>query len=935
MALERGTRLGAYEVESAIGAGGMGEVYKARDTRLNRTVAIKVLPPHWAGSPEMKQRFEREAQVIASLNHPHICTLHDIGHESPAGEVSPVDFLVMEHLEGETLAARLERGPLTVDEALQVAIQIADAIDKAHRHGVVHRDLKPGNIFLARGAGPSDPPLAKLLDFGLARLNPEMGRAQSTPTPAGGQLTSPGAILGTLQYMSPEQLEGVDADPRSDIFAFGVVVHEMITGRKTFEGKSRVLLMSAIATAEPAPLSRVQHGVPAALEHIVMTCLAKDPSERWQSARDLLAALQLVAEGGSDESSGVGVASGARSRRLIAAVVLAGGFCVVAAASVAAAVYVRSKGDPGEIRFRLPIGTTAEPEQVLTPNFSEGDMALSPDGRTLAFVARADFQEAWSLFVRPVGSISPRKLTAASEGAMPFWSADGSWIGFAAGNRLKKVEASGGPAQDLAQVADFKGGTWNSEGTILFGSSKGLFRVSAQGGTPEAVTTVGAAEAGHFWPHFLPDGRRFVYLGWSSKAEDRAILAGEIGSKATTRVMPSESRAAFVAPGYLIYLRESAAYARRFDPETQAVSGEPIRIADNVIVNASNGNGPFASSQNGVMAYLHGSGPGGIGLGDLTAETAPWQMAWMSPAGGFIETVGPPGTYRGAEVSPDGTRVAVHRHEGAGGNVLILEPGNTVTPLTFDTTRHSSNPIWSPRGDRVVYCAQADGKWGLYEKSSNGSEEEKRLYESTLPIAPFSWAPDGSRIVFGVQDPKTAGDLWVLSVADRKATPILNSIEHETFGQISHDGRWLAYVATRDGRKEIFVRPFPAGAVQWQVSTGGGDRPRWGLQDRELFFHELSSTGGIFATVLSSIVKTSGAAFVSERPKPAVSVVTFTLPHEGGEYPLYAVHPKGLGFLVTLASVSPELAGGGAAGPPSPDPIRTLVVANHWTSSLK
>ena len=931
MNLAPGTRLGSYEVQASIGAGGMGEVYRGRDTRLDRTVAIKVLPSHWAGTPEMKQRFEREAQAIAALNHPHICTLHDIGHEPATAESPGIDFLVMEHLDGETLAARLASGPLDVDDALSVAIQVADALDKAHRHGIVHRDLKPGNIFLVRGATPAEPPIAKLLDFGLARLNTEPPRAQTTPTPTARQLTTPGAILGTLQYMSPEQLEGADADARSDIFAFGTVVHEMITGRKTFEGKSRVLLMSAIATAEPTPLSDISRRVPPALEHVIAMCLAKDPADRWQSSRDLLAALELVADGGADP----GHASAAPvkpSRRLLWAA-LAAGFVIVAAASVTAAAYIRGAQDPGAIRIRVPITLTAEPLQVPSVDHSGADLALSPDGRTIAYVARASLGDSWSLYVRPIDSISPTRVTAVNQNAMPFFSGDGRWLGFVVDGRLKKVEASGGPAQDLAPAPDFAGGTWNAEGTIIFGSSKGLFRVSAEGGPPVALTTTNPVDGGHFWPHFLPDGRRYVYLAWSAKPEERAIVAGELDSKKSTRVMLSESRAAFVEPGYLVFMRESAAYARRFDRQSMAVSGEPIRIADNVFANAPNGQGPFASSPNGVIAYLHGvrdlTALGGLAA--LTTTTAASQLVWMGRNGGLTEIVGPPGFYRGVEVSPDGRRVAVHRHEGAGGAVVILDPQKDLTILTFDASRDSSNPIWSPGGERIAYSARAGGKWGLYQVLANGGGMEEILYQSDYPLAPYSWSPDGTRIVFGVQDPKTGSDLWVYPfTGDRKATPIVNSPEHESHGQISHDGKWLAYVTTLQSRKEIFVRPFPVGTAYWQVSRAGGDRPRWGLNDREIIFHELTVTGGLFSTLLSAPVTTTGAVFDSEDPQPFLSVVTLAPPHASGDYQTYAIHPKGAGFLVTTVAANQQ-----NTTISSPDPVGTLIVAKDWVKGIK
>ena len=937
MALEAGTRLGPYEVAVALGAGGMGEVYKARDTRLDRTVAIKVLPPHWAESADMRQRFEREAQTIAALNHPHICTLHDVGRAplvrpgQSAPSTEALDFLVMEYLEGETLAQRLERGPLGVDDALQIAIEIADALDKAHRQGVVHRDLKPGNIFLTRG-GSSDPPSAKLLDFGLAKLNPAAGAAYTASTPpAASNLTSPGALLGTLQYMSPEQLEGADADPRTDIFAFGLVLHEMITGRKTFEGKSRVMLMSAIATVDPQPLTATHPDVPVAFEHVVRTCLAKDPADRWQSMRDVLAVLQLIADGGADAAP-VSLVSSSKSvfRRFLPALA-AGAAILLAAVATPAALYMRRPADPGELRFRVPVSLTAQPEQVFLGDFSSADVDVSPDGTTIAFVARATNTEPWSLYIRPVRSVTPTRLAGTVDAQSPFWSADGNWIGFVSGGRLRKVERTGGPPQDICAAPDFVGGTWNADGTIVFGTGHGLMRVSAEGGASETLTTTEGTQTGHYWPQFMPDGRRLLYLAWSGQTGERRIVASSLDSKTATRVMPSESKASYVEPGYLVFRRENAAYAQRIDPDTLVVRGEPTRIADEVTYQAGNGQGNFAVSRNGVLIYLQGGASAILGS-TPQSDQAEWQLLWIARSGGLIETVGRPGVFRGVEVSPDGTRVAVHAHDGTSGSVHVLEPRGSVTILTFDASQHNTMPIWSPGGDRVAYASFQNGKWGLYQKPSNGTGKEELLYESELPKAPMSWSPDGKRIVFWVDDPKTSGDLWVYSFeGDKKAEALVASEFNETHGQISPDGRWLAYTSNSSkGRNEIYVRPFPVGSGFWQVSVDGGDWARWSFDGTELFFHALGN-GAFVGPILSARITTRGDIFEREKPVELVTAVAVGLPHNAGDYHTYAVHPKKNDRFLVYAFSALDAAGGNFAGA---DPSATLIVAMNWVKSL-
>jgi Tol biopolymer transport system component len=925
MSLNAGTRLGPYEIVAPIGAGGMGEVYKATDTRLSRTVAIKVLPSHWADNTEMKQRFEREARTIASLSDPHICALHDIGHE--AG----IDFLVMEYLEGETLAARIARGPIGVNETLTIAIAMASALDRAHRQGIVHRDLKPSNVMLT-------PSGAKLLDFGLAKL-------AAGKTPANRELSAPGVVPGTLQYLAPEQLEGAEADARSDLFALGVIIHEMMTGKKVFEGKSRVLVMSAIATHTPPPLAAADPATPPELDHVVQTCLAKDPADRWHSARDVLAELQAIAEGSTDVETATSGPAGSpanvrRYRALAAAVLL-----LAIGVSVPAFWYLRGEAAPAELRYRMPMQLTAAPGPIVVGGVAAGALfglssfALSPDGSALAFIARANAPEPFSLYVRPLGALAPQQLTATDEGAaQAFWSPDGRSIGFVSGGRLRKIAASGGPPQDLCPVDDFSGGAWNQDGVIIFGTSKGIFRVPAEGGTPEAVTTLDANETGHYWPAFLPDGRHFLYSAWSNDASVRAVYAGALDSKDKTRILAVESNAIYSRTGHLLFHRGKAVYAQAFDPKTLALSGEEARVADEISFGENDGRGHFSVSANGVLAYFENSGAAGnVGT---QSDNAEWHLAWGGRTGQVTERPGPPGTFRGVEVSPDTKRIAVHRHEPAGGDIWIVEPSGSETRLTFDAAQHNASPVWSPDGRDIVFSSLRSGKWGLYRKRSDGSSTEELLVESELPKAPMSWSPDGARIVFGVTDPKTKSDLWVLSPADKKAVPLANTPFAETHAQISPDGKWIAYSSdVVGGRREIHVRPFPSGTGQWQISVAGGDWPRWRKDGKELYYHSIGPVGApqtpgnlAFVGPMSSVtVNGTGSSFEHSAPKAMVNMRAINFPHSGVDYHTYAVSPDGQQFLY-YQFVVPAAVTAQASGLDHPS---GLVIAMNWESGLK
>ena len=978
--LSVGSRLGPYHILESAGAGGMGEVYKAHDSRLDRVVAIKVLPRQWAENAEMRQRFEREAQTLASLNHPHICVLYDIGQErlrapkgsspreadrEPSGpgavpgaavEGTPIQFLVMEYLEGETLAARLEQGMLSLDEALRIGIEIVDALDKAHRRGVVHRDLKPSNVMLTKSG-------TKLLDFGLARWT-EGGTTSTsdspTTLPTGKDLTTPGTILGTLQYMAPEQLEGLQTDGRTDIFAFGVLLHEMITGKKAFEGKSRVLLISAIATAEPPPVSSIQASAPPALDHVIKVCLAKEAPDRWQTARDLLAELEWIAEGGAETPAGV-VPAPLKPRRVwLRRLLVTAAALVLGAGATAAARYLAGEAPADELRFRVPIqlgaastvaggrgagaGAPQGYQGVSGPAvFNAGSFAISPDGRLIAFVARQAVSDPWMMFVRPVDAVTAQRLPGTDDASSPFWSADSRSIGFVSAGRLKRVEATGGPPQEICEAAGFAGGTWNKDGFILFGTTTGVQRVRAQGGKPEALTKLAELETGHYWPHFLPDGRHFLYTVWSGQPGNRAIVAASLDAPdQRTHVLASGSNAGYAEPGYLVFQRENALYAHGFDLKSLKLTGDPVRVADEVGVNAVSGLSSFSVARQGALAYYFSSNAA-AGQGSPQSDLSDWQLSWVSRTGQVLEAVGAPGVYRGYNASPDTKRVAVHRHDASGGDIVVFEPRGSDTRLTFDAKQHNSMPIWSPSdGSRIVFASLRNGKWGLYQTLSTRSGSEELLFESDLPCAPMSWSPDGERIVFWVQDPTTAGDIWVLALDDKKASPLIATPANEIHPQISPDGKWIAFADnSKDGRNEIYVHPFPSGSGRYQISVNGGGWPRWRGDTKELFFHAVGTVqtpsvqAGAIAfsgPLLSAPISVTGGVLEPGSPKELLVMPIVNLPHTGGQYLPYDVSPDGERVLLAQFVPPATVIAGSTIGP---DTTSGLTIALNWANALK
>jgi serine/threonine protein kinase len=766
----------------------MGEVYRAKDTRLDRIVAVKILPDHLADRAELRERFEREAKTISSLNHPHICTLYDVGHQDGT------DYLVMEYLEGETLAARLAKGPLPLDQVLKYAVEIADALDKAHRKGITHRDLKPGNIMLTKSG-------AKLLDFGLAKLtqdSPAAAPLSQLPT-ARDAITAQGTILGTLQYMAPEQLEGKEADARTDIFAFGVVVYEMATGKKAFEGKSQASLIAKILETDPPPISSLQPMTPPALDRVIKTCLAKDPDERWQGASDLCRELKWISEPGSQAGISAPVVPGRKLKRRLGW--MAGATVVAIAVIAASALYLR----------RTPPTTTQVVRFNITPpergSFSASPtfIAVSPDGSKLAFVAN---QQLW---IRALDSSTAQPLPGTETAAEPFWSPDSRYVAFLADGKLKKIAITGGPAQTLTDAPGVPGspsssdlGTWSRQGVVLFTAIDGtLNRVPESGGIPMPVTTLDASrtERAHLWPQFLPDGKHFLYFALTSKTENHAIYVASLDSKERKLLLNASSNPVYVPPGYLLFNRGGTLMAQPFDAERNQLTGEAVPIAEGLefSTNLTGARAAFSASDNGVLAYR------------TTLRAAHLTMVWVSRNGAEQPLSAPPHTYVLPRISPDGKRVAAGIEE-SDSQIWLYDLGrDTLTRLTFEGTVNV-DPVWTPDGKRIAFKG-AENR--LFWQPADGSGGMEALTSSELSVnnVPGSWSPDGQGLAF-TQDAAPLRNIWILALKDRKPQLFVRSPSYETAPQFSPDGHWIAYDSRESGRDEIYARPYPGARRQ-------------------------------------------------------------------------------------------------------------------------
>ena len=771
MPLQPGTTLGPYQIDAPLGAGGMGEVYKATDTRLDRTVAIKVLPEHVAADPDLKQRFEREAKAVAALNHPHICTLHDIGSQDG------IDFLVMEYLDGDMLAKRLEKGALPLDQALQIAIEIADALDKAHRQRIVHRDLKPGNIMLTKAG-------AKLLDFGLAKLKPAepAGGLSALPT-QGAPLTQEGSILGTFQYMAPEQLEGQEADARTDIFAFGAVVYEMVTWRKAFEGKSQASLISAIMTADPPPMSSLQVMSPPALDQIVKTCLAKDPDSRWQTAGDVGRQLQWITEGGSQ----VGVPTVAATPRKTREWLVGTAAAMVAAILTGAIMWsLRPPSPPHPVVDHVSV---ALPPGVRVPN-ELLPLALSSDGRHLVYVGVSG--GASQLYHRAMDQRDSVPLSGTEGAQWPFFSPDGQWIGFTADGTLRKVPLAGGRAVTICELPPDGGGVagWGPDDRIWFTAvGTGLYAVSAAGGVPQVVTTPAEGESAHARPHPLPNGRGVVFTvyrgGLVVSSAQVAVYSHETGEH---RVLADGGPAQFAPSGHLVFAnRDGGVSALPFDAETLEATGIPVPVFDGVRDDTGQGVLPFHLGDDGSLAYV----PGGRNR----------SLVWVDRTGNEEPIEAEIDAYANPSLSPDGRQVAVEIRSGDRDIWILDLVTSTQTRLTFDPARDWS-PLWTPSGDRIVFGSNRGASPGLFSRAADGTgQAEQILTVDGRGFYPYSWSGDGQRLAVGSDTP--GYDVGFISMgAEPTWHPLLDESYAEANPAISPDGQWMAYASHEAGPGE-------------------------------------------------------------------------------------------------------------------------------------
>jgi eukaryotic-like serine/threonine-protein kinase len=898
MAILPGKRLGPYEILSGIGAGGMGEVYRARDTRLDRIVAIKVLPTHLADKPELRERFEREARTIASLNHPHICTLHDIGHQDGT------DFLVMEYLEGETLAERLLKGSLPLDQVLQYAIEIADALDKAHRKGVTHRDLKPGNIMLTKSG-------TKLLDFGLAKLRRDAAPSaplSQLPT-AQNAVTAEGTILGTLQYMAPEQLEGKEADARTDIFAFGAVVYEMATGQKAFEGKSQASVISAIMSSDPPPMSSLQPMTPPALDRVVKKCLAKEPEKRWQAASDVCDELKWIAESGAQSASQMSVpVKGIRALGRRPIMVGLGALLLGAVIASLAIWNLRPAPTPPPrpvSRFTI----TLPPGQQLAGLDNGPAVAVSPDGTHLAYVARQGGTQ--QLYLRAMDSLETRPIPDTEGAINPFFSPDGQWLGFFAGGKLRKVLVSGGAGLTLGDAVEPHGASWSSQSTIAFAplSASVLQQVSDAGGALQPLTHLDKGESSQRWPEFLPDGKAVLFAVGPSAADfTNARVAVQSLVAGGRRNMIQGTGPHYATSGHLVYAQGGSLMAVSFDSQRLTATGAAVPVVESVVQSSVSGAAQYSFSVTGSLVYV----PGGV-------QSAQSRLVWVSRNGAEQPVAAPAHTYLGPRLSPDGRRIAVTITEQESQTWLYDLPRETLTRLTLERNNNLF-PAWTPDGKRIAFQSNKEGPLNIFWQLADGSGGLERLTTSEYTHVPLSWSPDGQLLAFLEVNPTTGNDIWVLRVGDpsagsgqvRKAQPFLRTPFNESVPRFSPDGHWLAYISDESGRYEVYVQPYPGPGGKWQISTEGGTEPAWNPNGRELFYR--SGDKMMAADVAAQ------PGFAAGKPRMLFEGPYLPTPLTS---PNYDVSPDGQRFLMLKASAQEQ-----------PAPTQINVVLN-WFEELK
>lgn len=855
-----GDKLGRYEIRSKIGAGGMGEVYRARDEKLNRDVAIKVLPPSLIENADRLHRFEQEAQAAGALNHPNILAIYDVGANGN------VPYVVSELLEGESLRDRLHEGPLPSRKAIEYGTHIARALAAAHAKGIVHRDLKPDNLFITT----SDQ--VKILDFGLAKLvQPTAEEASQTEVETRKVHTDPGTVMGTVGYMAPEQVRGRAVDHRADIFALGAVLYEMLSGRRAFHADSAIETLNAILKEEPPAITSTNFSIAPAVERVVWHCLEKSPERRFQSAGDVAFALESLSGVSSHTSqqtlTQAPIATRAlwtKERLIWIGVSL---FLLIAALILGLLAY--SSRESGAHAVRLALAT---PPKVTLP----ANIAVSPDGLLVAFTAN-NAEGKRELWVRSLDADQAEALSGTEGARLPFWAPDSRSIGYFANGKLFKVEAVHGRPQLLCEVPEQAGGAWSSEGVILFGGPQGIVRIPAQGGTPALATKVDPKEEAHRWPYFLPDGRHFVFLGDAQTTADHHVRVGTLDSQETQILFGAVTRIAYAPPGYLLYINQGALVAQPFDAKQLRVTGDPATIAEHVAEIGPNHEFDFSVSNNGVLAYQSGSSQS--------------NLVWFDRSGKRLETTGDPDSYASIALSADGRRVlaGLLDVDGRQSDIWLLDPARGAKArVTFDP-QSDGDPIWSPDGTRIVFDSNrgGDAHVHLYETSATGTGNDQLLLSSNGDDIPTSWSRDGKNILFMRFGNNSRLSVWLLSVADRQAKPLLQS---NAFGQgapsFAPNGRFIAYDSDESGRLEIYVQPFPLTGQKWLISSGGGSMPLWRDDGKEIFY--LTEDGKI----MSAELKTDGAF------ENVVNKSLFQMDVKRVPGIPYAVTPDGSRFLI-------------------------------------
>jgi Tol biopolymer transport system component len=896
LALTSGTRLGPYEITAPIGAGGMGEVYKARDTRLDRTVAIKVLPATFAEDPVLRQRLEREARAISALDHPHICSLYDVGAENG------VEYLVMQFVTGETLAERLARGPMPSREVSTLGAQIADALAAAHARGIIHRDLKPGNIMLTREG-------VRLLDFGLAKHYGAEPATEMT-MPGSAPLTAERTIVGTLHYMAPEQLEGRELDPRADIFALGAVLYEMLSGGRAFEGESSASVIAAIMNGARRPLTERAPNAPPALVRLIDRCLAIDPRDRWQSAGDLGFALRDAAGASSASNAAIPVAAAPRRRPwLPVALAIALGLAIAAIGWM-----LRPSDDIAQLpELRLSV----VPPDGLAFSFDVADIdpdyALSPDGRQVVFVA-VDPAGERRLYVRDLGSVVPRELAGTTGASRPFWSPDGHAVGYITAAGLSQVRIDAGRPQPISSTVTPSGNasaTWTNDGRIIYEATivregpdgKGLFVVPATGGTarPLSPTPGSENEQAQRYPVALPDGEHFLYLSWTPDPDGRGVYLGSLRSDRRSRLVPTGFRAGFVAPDLLLYVRDRVLMAQRFSIAEGRMLGEPQPVVSGFAIEGIPGQATFDVSPSGAIAYRSRS------------RQFASELRWFDRSGASDAVLGSRSDIAVA-LAPNGRHVALARvditspdAERFSSNLWLLDLSRrVVSRFTLDAAATDENPVWSPGGTEIAYAVhRTSGLADVRVQATIGSAPPRVILEGPHNYHPIHWASDGTLLLHAYATGGGADDLDLYLLAPGEEvtpTPLIVSRGFQAQGQFSPDARWIAYTSNESGRPEVYVRPRDGRALQWQISSEGGAQPRWRGDGREIFYVSLDGTLTAVPVTLSPDDVTAGV------PVPLFTEPTLRTNNNVFYYggaAAYDVTPDGKRFLVNRLTQEP------------------------------